>query len=200
MDKGLSSQKFADALRLSRATMYRRERRMRLQRLRGLEDRSRRPRWCRRPQWSPELSEAVQAYRGQFGQGRENLAVLLQRGVANLGFHRGSDPPGVEGARGAACTTTLRNPVLQVPCEAALHYQKAHGIRGASSRRPGARGHAGRTPAAECVDQADYCRDRVLRSPPWCSGRGMCSKPSGAPQQAMPGGSWPLCSSAPPVE
>jgi transposase InsO family protein len=76
---GLSSQQAAEALQLSRATLYRWERRMKDQGLRGLEDRSRRPKNCRRPQWSPELSEAVQKYREQYGWGKEKLVVLLKR-------------------------------------------------------------------------------------------------------------------------
>ena len=45
----------------------------------GLEDRSRRPKDCRRPQWSPELAEAVQTYREQYGWDKQKLAMLLRR-------------------------------------------------------------------------------------------------------------------------
>ena len=79
MEHGLSSQRAAEVLCIPRATLYRWERRMKSEGLRGLEDRSRRPKRCRRPQWSPELSEAVLAYREQYGWDREKLAVLLRQ-------------------------------------------------------------------------------------------------------------------------
>jgi transposase InsO family protein len=79
MQNGIYSQQAADALHHSRATLYRWKKRLEEEGLRGLEDRSRRPKRCRRPQWSPELSEAVQAYREQYGWDREKLAILLRQ-------------------------------------------------------------------------------------------------------------------------
>jgi putative transposase len=79
IENGLSSQQAADALQMARATLYRWERRLKTEGPRGLEDRSRRPRRCRRPQWTPELAEAVQQYREQYGWDKEKLAVLLKR-------------------------------------------------------------------------------------------------------------------------
>jgi transposase InsO family protein len=76
---GLSSHQAADALQIPRSTLYRWEQRLKSEGLRGLEDRSRRPKRCRRPQWSPELSEAVQKYREQYAWDREKLAVLLKQ-------------------------------------------------------------------------------------------------------------------------
>ncbi|HEY44772.1 MAG TPA: helix-turn-helix domain containing protein, partial [Anaerolineae bacterium] len=78
-ENGLSSQQAADVLHLSRATLYRWERRLKAEGLRGLEERSRRPKHCRRRQWSPELAEAVQAYRERYGWDKEKLAVLLKQ-------------------------------------------------------------------------------------------------------------------------
>ncbi|HEY43696.1 MAG TPA: transposase, partial [Anaerolineae bacterium] len=76
---GLSGQQAAGVLHLSRATLYRWERRVKAEGLRGLEERSRRPKHYRRPQWSPELAEAVQVYREQYGWDKEKLAVLLKQ-------------------------------------------------------------------------------------------------------------------------
>jgi putative transposase len=78
-DQGVASQKAADALRIPRSTLYRWETRLKREGLRGLEDRSRRPKRCRGPQWSAELSEAVLAYREQHGWDREKLAKVLNR-------------------------------------------------------------------------------------------------------------------------
>jgi transposase InsO family protein len=47
--------------------------------LRGLEDRSRRPKRVRRPQWSPALAQAVQELRARYPRwGKDKLAVLLR--------------------------------------------------------------------------------------------------------------------------
>jgi putative transposase len=78
-ENGLSGQQAAGVLHLSRATLYRWERRVKAEGLRGLEERSRRPKRCRRPQWSPELAEAVQVYRERYGWDKEKLAVLLKQ-------------------------------------------------------------------------------------------------------------------------
>jgi putative transposase len=77
--QGLSSQQAADALQLSRASLYRWERRLKKQGLGGLEDLSRRPRRCRGPEWSAELAEAVRTYREQYGWDKHKLARLLER-------------------------------------------------------------------------------------------------------------------------
>jgi putative transposase len=79
MQNGICSQQAADVLHHSRATLYRWKKRLDEEGLRGLEERSRRPGRCRRPQWSPELAEAVQAYREQYGWDREKLAILLRQ-------------------------------------------------------------------------------------------------------------------------
>lgn len=77
--RGIGSQQAADVLQLSRASLYRWERRLKAQGLRGLEDLSRRPKCCRRPEWSAELAQAVRAYREQYGWDREKLAIMLRR-------------------------------------------------------------------------------------------------------------------------
>lgn len=78
--QGFSSQAAAEILKLPRATLYRWQRRLQREGLQGLEDRSRRPERFRRPQWSPELSQAVLELREQFPRwGKEKLVVLLRR-------------------------------------------------------------------------------------------------------------------------
>jgi putative transposase len=76
---GLSFQQAAEALHIPRATLYRWGRRLKTEEARGLEDRSRRPKHGPGPQWSQELSEAVQPYREQSGWDKEKLPVLLKQ-------------------------------------------------------------------------------------------------------------------------
>ncbi|MGA9531848.1 MAG: helix-turn-helix domain-containing protein [Anaerolineales bacterium] len=47
IDKGLSGQEAAETLHLARSTLYRWEKRLKTEGLRGLEERSRRPKRCR---------------------------------------------------------------------------------------------------------------------------------------------------------
>lgn len=78
--EGYSAQKAADILRLPRSTLYRWQKRLDKRGLIGLEDGDRRPKRVRRPQWSPELAEAVRRLREEHpGMGKEKLWVLLQR-------------------------------------------------------------------------------------------------------------------------
>jgi len=75
---GLSSQDAAEALRLPRSTLYRWERRLKAEGLRGLEDRSRRPRRIRQRQWGAELAMEVRRLREScHGWGKDKLAPLL---------------------------------------------------------------------------------------------------------------------------
>ncbi|MFQ5894599.1 MAG: IS481 family transposase [Nitrospinota bacterium] len=75
-DVGLVSRTFG----LSRATLYRWRARFEPMDLSTLEERSRRPRRVRRPQWSPELAEGVLRLRRQYPRwGKMKLAVLLER-------------------------------------------------------------------------------------------------------------------------
>ncbi len=70
----------ARILGVSRASLYRWERRQQREGLRGLEDRSRRPKRVRRPLWSEDLVEAVRRLRHKYPRwGKETLAVLLKR-------------------------------------------------------------------------------------------------------------------------
>ena len=65
---------------VSRASLYRWERRLEREGLRGLEDGSRRPKRLRRPLWSEDLVGAVQRLRAQYPRwGKETLTVLLKR-------------------------------------------------------------------------------------------------------------------------
>jgi len=78
--RGFSGQAAAEILKLPRATLYRWQRRVARDGLKGLEDRSRRPRRLRRPRWSPELATAVLTLREQYPRwGKEKLVVLLSR-------------------------------------------------------------------------------------------------------------------------
>lgn len=79
IDNGLSSRQAAETLHIPRATLYRWERHLKTHGLRGLENRSRRPKRCRRPQWSPELAQAIQVYRERYGWDKEKLAVILKQ-------------------------------------------------------------------------------------------------------------------------
>jgi transposase InsO family protein len=79
-EEGYSAQKAADILRVPRSTLYRWQKRVEKRGLIGLEDDDRRPKQVRRPQWSPELAEAVLELREAHpGMGKEKLWKLLQR-------------------------------------------------------------------------------------------------------------------------
>jgi transposase InsO family protein len=76
--RGLTSQQAAEALRLSRSTLYRWERRLKAEGLRGLEDHSRRPKQVRQRQWGAELAMQVRRLREScHGWGKDKLAPLL---------------------------------------------------------------------------------------------------------------------------
>jgi len=78
MEHGLSGQQAADTLHLARSTVYRWERRLKAEGLRGLEDRSRRPRRVRQRQWGAELAVRVRRLREScHGWGKDKLAPLL---------------------------------------------------------------------------------------------------------------------------
>ena len=78
--EGYSAQKAADILRVPRSTLYRWQKRVDQKGLIGLEDGDRRPKQVRRPQWSPELAEAVLKLREAHpGTGKEKLWKMLQR-------------------------------------------------------------------------------------------------------------------------
>jgi putative transposase len=79
IESGQSSQQAAETLHMARSTLYRWEKRLKTEGLRGLEERSRRPKRCRQRQWTPELAEAIQVYREQYGWDKEKLAVLLKQ-------------------------------------------------------------------------------------------------------------------------
>jgi len=78
--EGYSAQKAADILRVPRSTLYRWQKKVDQRGLIGLEDSDRRPKQVRRPQWSPELAEAVLELREAHpGTGKEKLWKMLQR-------------------------------------------------------------------------------------------------------------------------
>jgi hypothetical protein len=96
--------------------------------LRGLEERSRRPKDCRRPQWSPELAEAVQSYRERYGWDKVKLAILLRQD----GWQTSASTVGrimkrliVRGLLREPVRTGIRH--LQAQTEASLRHAQAKG-------------------------------------------------------------------------
>lgn len=65
---------------IARSTFYRWQRRYDPQRLSSLENRSCRPRQCRRPTWTAAQAEAVRAARERYPRwGKDKLAIVLRR-------------------------------------------------------------------------------------------------------------------------
>jgi transposase InsO family protein len=78
--EGYGAQKAADILRVPRSTLYRWQQRVETKGLIGLEDGDRRPKLVRRPQWSPDLAEAVLKLREAHpGMGKEKIWKILAR-------------------------------------------------------------------------------------------------------------------------
>lgn len=79
--KKVSDQEISKLLRVSRATLYRWQKRMNEKGPKGLEEKSRRPQWVRSPiWWGTDLSEAVMELREEYpGWGKDKIAVLLNR-------------------------------------------------------------------------------------------------------------------------
>ncbi|NIV30234.1 MAG: DDE-type integrase/transposase/recombinase [Anaerolineae bacterium] len=78
-EEGLTGVRAAELLKLPRSTLYRWQKRLDERGLRGLEEDSRRPKSCRRPQWTPELAEAVLELREQYGWDKVKLAHMLKK-------------------------------------------------------------------------------------------------------------------------
>lgn len=77
-EHGLSGQEAAETLHVARSTVYRWEGRLKAEGLRGLEERSRRPRRVRQRQWGAELAVRVRRMRESCpGWGKDKLAPLL---------------------------------------------------------------------------------------------------------------------------
>lgn len=76
---GYSAQEAADVVKLPRSTLYRWQKRLDERGLKGLEEDSRRPKSCRRPEWTWELAEAVLALREQHGWDKVKLAHHLNK-------------------------------------------------------------------------------------------------------------------------
>jgi transposase InsO family protein len=79
--KKVSDQEISKLLRVSRATLYRWQKRMNEKGPKGLEEKSRRPHRVRSPiWWGTDLSEAVMELREEYpGWGKDKIAVLLNR-------------------------------------------------------------------------------------------------------------------------
>src|SRR3990170_2841087 len=79
-ERGLTAQQAAETLHLPRSSLYRWEGRLKANGAPGLEEGSRRPKRLRRPQWSPELAQAVLRVREEYpAWGKEVLQVLVAR-------------------------------------------------------------------------------------------------------------------------
>lgn len=77
--QGLSTTKAAEALGLSRSTLYRWDKALREEGPVGLVNKSRRPKRVRRPTWSVELTQAVLQLREEYPRwGKDKLAPLLR--------------------------------------------------------------------------------------------------------------------------
>ena len=125
--EGFSGQKAAEILRLPRSTLYRWQERLKEQGLSGLEDGDRRPKQVRRPQWSPELVEAVLRLREAYPWlGKEKLWKMLGR----------------EGIQTSASTIgrllnyLKRRGVLREPPRNGITKRKRRLIRPYATRRP----------------------------------------------------------------
>ena len=83
-NKGVRDKEINQLLRISRATLYRWQKRLQHKGPGGLEEKSRRPHRIRKPAWSVELAESVLTLREQYpGWGKDKLSVLLKRAGRN---------------------------------------------------------------------------------------------------------------------
>ena len=79
-EQGLSSTATSQTLGLSRPTLHRWLKRLKEQGLRGLEEKSRRPKHRRQPTWGLELAQKVLELREQYPRwGKDKVVVLLKR-------------------------------------------------------------------------------------------------------------------------
>ena len=76
---GLTAQKASKEIGISRATLYRWQKRLRSEGWQGLEKRSRKPKRVRKKQWSTDLIEGVRSLRCLYpAWGKEKIKVLLE--------------------------------------------------------------------------------------------------------------------------
>lgn len=79
-EQGVSSREASQVIGFSRATLYRWKRRLEVEGIKGLEERSRRPIRTRKPTWSVDLVQAVLSLREQYPRwGKDKLVFLLQQ-------------------------------------------------------------------------------------------------------------------------
>src|SRR3990170_4011952 len=149
-ERGLTAQQAAETLHLPRSSLYRWEGRLKANGAPGLEEGSRRPKRLRRPQWSPELAQAVLRVREEYpAWGKEVLQVLVAReGWADLCVDGGADPVPAESSGrpgGAAPSAGVGTPASSA---AGVRRAPAQELCRGGARRRGASLHARRAAAA----------------------------------------------------
>jgi len=160
--EGYTADRAAELLKLPRSTLYRWKKRLEAEGVRGLEDRSRRPKNCRRPQWSPELAQAVQDLREEYGWDKVKLAHMLkQEGWQTSASTVGRILTRLK-ARGVL-REPLSNGIIPFsqwdqapppPCQACLRHPQTQRLHSEPAGGPGPGGHTGRAPPAGEGDQA----------------------------------------------
>lgn len=79
-DKGVEDQQISQLLRVSRATLYRWQKRLQEKGPKGLEEKTRRPHRVRKPAWDGAFAECLLILREQYpGWGKDKLVILLKR-------------------------------------------------------------------------------------------------------------------------
>jgi transposase len=78
--QGLSAEKASEVLSLPRSTLYRWQRQLYQCGLKGLEDRSRRPKHFRQPMWDPKMVDEILRLREEYPRwGKDKLVILIKR-------------------------------------------------------------------------------------------------------------------------
>lgn len=78
--QGLPSGKASQVLSLPRSTLYRWQRQLKEHGLKGLEDKSRRPKRLRQPMWNPKMVEEILKLREEYPRwGKDKLVILIKR-------------------------------------------------------------------------------------------------------------------------
>lgn len=137
--EGYCAGQAADIIRIPRATLYRWQKRLDERGLIGLEDRDRRPKHVRKPQWSPELAESRSEDAGSQsldGQ-REALEAPAERWNTDIDFHSWPHPEALESPWGAPRAAQKWDMQAQTTCQTSLRHQEAPGLPGEETGGPG---------------------------------------------------------------